>query len=42
MYHEVVARVDDLDYQIAQKQFAGASANRLKAARRYGRFLVTF
>jgi len=40
LYDEVCAQVIDLDYQIKQKQHAGAKTNRLKAARRYGRFLV--
>jgi hypothetical protein len=40
MYHEITAQVIDLDYQIEQKQFAGASSNRLKAMRRYGRYMI--
>ena len=39
-YDEVVAQVIDLDYQIKNKEDSGASTNREKAARRYGRFVV--
>ena len=39
LYHMVAVQVVDLDYQIGQKEAAGANTNRLKAMRRMGRFL---
>ena len=39
-YDEICAQVIDLDYQILNKEEAGADTKRDKAARRYGRFVV--
>jgi hypothetical protein len=39
-YDEVCVQVIDLDFQIKNKEAAGAETKREKAARRYGRFLV--
>jgi len=39
-YDEVCAQVIDLDYQMKNKEAAGASTKREKAARRFGRFVV--
>ena len=40
LYHMVAAQVIDLDVQLKEKESAEAGTSRLKAMRRYGRFMV--
>ena len=40
LYHEICAQVIDIDWQIKESETIGINTNWLKAARKYGRFMV--